>query len=205
MIGALIGAGVGLASNILGGVKAAKAARQQKELLERERQANEAWYNQNYYQDYLNRSDSQAAIKRVQDFITKRNKTVAATTAVTGATPEAVLAEQENNQKLLSDTVGNIAANADSYKDSVQARYQQQKNNIANAQVGQLQADEQGGAQLAANGLQVTGSAVDSIANNAIKKAAKTPSSSTPTGLLPAGDMPLLEVEKPEFPNHFGE
>lgn len=204
MIGALIGAGVGIASNILGGVKSAKAARQQKELLENERKTNEAWYNQNYYQDYLNRSDSQAAIKRVQDFIERRNKTAAASAAVTGATPEAVVAEQENNQQLLADTVGNIASHGDAYKDNVQARYQQQKNNLTNAQIGQLQADEQGGAQLAANGMQVAGSSVDSIANSAIKKATRTPTLN-PTGLLPNGDIPQLDVEKPKFPNHFGE
>lgn len=159
MIG-LIGAGISLASGIAGGIKSAKAARKQEELINKQEAKNEAWYNRNYYQNYLDSSESRAAIKRVEDTMKKRNQEAQATAAVTGATPEAVIAQQENNQKLISDTIGSLAARSDAKKEQIDAINQHNQQNIANARMGQLQANEAGGSQLMGNGLGLIGSAL---------------------------------------------
>lgn len=156
----LVGAGVGLASGLFGGSQASKAAKKQERLINEQEAKNEAWYNRNYYQNYLDSSESRAAIKRVEDTMKKRNQQAQATAAVTGGTPESVLAQQENDQKLMSDTVGNLAARADARKEQIDAVNQQNQQNIANARMGQYQANESGGSQLMGNGLGLIGSAL---------------------------------------------
>lgn len=156
----LVGAGVGLASGLFGGSKAAKAAKKQEQLINDQEAKNDAWYNRNYYQNYLDSSESRAAIKRVEDTMRKRNQEAQATAAVTGGTAESVLAQQENDQKLMSDTVGNLAARGDAKKEHVDAVNLQNQQNIANARMGQYQANEAGGSQLMGNGLGLIGSAL---------------------------------------------
>jgi len=156
----LIGAGLGLASGIYGGIKASKAAKEQERLINGQRAKNDAWYNRNYYQNYLDSSESRAAIKRVEDTMKRRNEQAKATAAVTGGTPETVLAQQENDQKLMSDTVEGLAARADARKDNIDAVNQQNQNNIMNQRMNQAQMNESGGSQLMGNGLGLIGSAL---------------------------------------------
>lgn len=68
----LVNAGIGLASGIMGGIKSGKATKRQ-QLINSQEAKNEAWYNRNYYQNYLDSSESRAAIKRVEDTMKKRN------------------------------------------------------------------------------------------------------------------------------------
>ena len=168
----LIGAGIGLASGIYGGIKSANAAKEQKKLIGEQQAKNDAWYNRNYYQNYLDSSESRAAIKRVEDTMKRRNEQAQATAAVTGGTPEAVLAQQENDQKLMSDTITGLAARADARKDSIDAVNQQNQNNIMAQRMSQSQMDESGGSQLMGNGLGLIGSAL-SMSNMFNKKGDK--------------------------------
>jgi len=67
MIGTAIGIGASLIGGVMGASKAAKAANAQQQMLNQQRNKNEAWYNRNYYQNYLDSKEAQAAIKRVED------------------------------------------------------------------------------------------------------------------------------------------
>lgn len=211
MIGAILGglglAG-GLAQSIIGGVKSAKAAKTQKKLIQTQRNKNDAWYNKNYYQDYLNRSDSQAAIRRVEDFMKKRNKNAAATATVMGSTPEVVAAQQQNDQKLMADTMGSIVAQGSVYKDRIQARYQQQDNALTGAQIQQAQLDENGGAQLASNGMSMALNAalLGGLSGlNGISLGGGGGSTGENAKPLSSGGKPQLKIDKPTFPNKFGK
>lgn len=166
MIGAIIGTATSLASGIYGGVKSAKAAKQQKSLINEQQAKNDAWFNKNYYQNYLDSSEARAAIKRVENTMKKRNEEAQATAAITGATPESVLAQQENNQKLMSDTIDNLAARSDVRKEQIDAVNQQNQQNIMNMRMGQLQANEAGGSQVMNNGFGLIGSALSLYDNN---------------------------------------
>lgn len=161
----LVSAGIGLASGIMGGIKSGKAAKKQEQLINSQEAKNEAWYNRNYYQNYLDSSESRAAIKRVEDTMKKRNQEAQATAAVTGGTPESVLAQQENDQKLMSDTIEGLAARADARKEQIDAVNQQNQQNIANARMGQQQMNEAGGAQLMGIGL---GSIVNGLSSSSV-------------------------------------
>jgi hypothetical protein len=157
-----VGAATGLGTSIFGASKSAKAAREQKaQLANYERTANadnEAWYNRNYYQDYLNSGESGRAIRQVREFLTDQNKAAAGQAAMTGATPEAVAAQKANNNRLMTTTISDQASAAQDRKNAVDAAYLSNKNTIKNSVLNgtmqQLQLDEAGGAQLSASGTQ---------------------------------------------------
>lgn len=148
----------GLASGIFGGIKSAKAAREQQRLINEQEAKNNAWYNRNYYQNYMESSEAQAAMKRVENTLKKQNQEARATAAVMGSTPEAAVAQQANNE-ILDNTATGLAAQATQRKTQVDAANQQNQNAILNARLGQSQMNEQGGAQLMSNGLGLIGSA----------------------------------------------
>lgn len=170
MIGSLIGAGLGLAGSIFGGIKARKAAKKQAAAIEDARRKNDAWYNKEYYQDYSQRSDSQAAMRNVRDFMKRSNQNVAATAAVTGATPEAIAAQKESANKVVSDTAANIQANADAYKTSIQGQYNAKDAQLNSAKIDQYKADEAGAAQTADMGQAIMGAAVSGIGGTSSPK-----------------------------------
>jgi len=147
MIGTAIGIGASLIGGVMGASKAAKAANAQQQMLNK----NEAWYNRNYYQNYLDSKEAQSAIKRVEDTLRRRNQEAQATAAVTGGTPEAVLAQQENDQKMMGEVVGNLATRGDAIKRQVDAQNQANENALMQQQMAQLQANEAGGTQLLGN------------------------------------------------------
>lgn len=149
----------GLASGIFGGIKSAKAAREQQRLINEQESKNNAWYNRNYYQNYMESAEAQAAMKRVENTLKKQNQEARATAAVMGSTPEAGVAQQQANNEILDNTATGLAAQATQRKMQVDAANQQNQNAILNARLGQSQMNEQGGAQLMSNGLGLIGSA----------------------------------------------
>lgn len=149
----------GLASGIFGGIKSAKAAREQQRLINEQESKNNAWYNRNYYQNYMESAEAQAAMKRVENTLKKQNQEARATAAVMGSTPEAAVAQQQANNEILDNTATGLAAQATQRKMQVDAANQQNQNAILNARLGQSQMNEQGAAQLMSNGLGLIGSA----------------------------------------------
>lgn len=149
----------GLASGIFGGIKSAKAACEQQRLINEQESKNNAWYNRNYYQNYMESAEAQAAMKRVENTLKKQNQEARATAAVMGSTPEAAAAQQQANNEILDNTATGLAAQATQRKMQVDAANQQNQNAILNARLGQSQMNEQGGAQLMSNGLGLIGSA----------------------------------------------
>ena len=96
----LIGGGLGLANSMFGGIKAAKERKRQDRIIREAKQRNEDFFNSEYYQNYMDRSDVQAAMKRVRDTMRKSNQTAAASAAVTGATRKLSLHKSRRIMKL---------------------------------------------------------------------------------------------------------
>jgi chromatin segregation and condensation protein Rec8/ScpA/Scc1 (kleisin family) len=160
MIGAIIGAVGGLASGIAGGIKSAKAAKEQQKLIDEQERKNDAWYNRNYYQNYLDSAEAQAAMKRVENTLKKQNQEARATAVVTGATPESVVAQQQANNEILDDVTTSLASQATARKANIDAVNMENQNNIMNMRISQNQANEKGSSQLMENGLGIIGSAL---------------------------------------------
>jgi len=99
----------GLVGTIYGYKQAGKEAKKQEEL-RREREAQgEEYFNRNYYQDYFNTAEAQNAMRRVEESLRKRGQMQRGRQVVTGGTNELLLAQQENDQKALTDTASNLA------------------------------------------------------------------------------------------------
>ena len=160
MIGAIIGAAGGLASGLFGGLKSSKAAKEQEKLINEQERKNDAWYNRNYYQNYLDSAEAQAAMKRVENTLKKQNQEARATAVVTGATPEAAIAQQQANNEILDNVTTSLASQATARKANIDAVNMQNQNNIMNMRIAQNQANEQGASQLMNNGLGIIGSAL---------------------------------------------
>ena len=62
-----------------------------------------------------------------------------------------MLAQQENDQKMMGEVVGNLATRGDAIKRQVDAQNQANENALMQQQMAQLQANEAGGTQLLGN------------------------------------------------------
>lgn len=156
----LIGTGIGLASGIFGGIKSAKEAKKQQALINEQEKKNNEWYNRNYYQNYMDTTEAQAAMKRVENTLRRQNEQAIATQTVMGGTPELAVAQQQANNEVLADTATGLAAQSTARKANVDAINMQNQNNITQQRIGQSQATEAGNANLMSSGLGIIGSAL---------------------------------------------
>lgn len=124
-IASAIGAGVGLASSIIGGVQASKAARRA-EARQREQEAKEeAWYKRRYYEDYVDTAAGQNLVRRAKEFAKERWQKAAGAQAVAGGTDAATAQAKEAGNKMVGDTIANIAATDQQRKAQVDAMHRQ--------------------------------------------------------------------------------
>lgn len=90
-------------------------------------------FNRSYYRNYLDNSNARNMLKRVREQLNEQTKAMRNTAVVTGATPEATIAAQKNNNRVLDSVVGtlaNIDANAKSRAESVYEARKQQLDNF---------------------------------------------------------------------------
>jgi hypothetical protein len=150
----------GLAT-LYGAHKSAQSAKEQEKELARQRAANEAWYNRNYYQDYLNTVEAQNALKRVRNAWDERTREARARQAITGGTAEQAQAVAEAGGEAMGETVGNLAAQGQQNKAAIDAQKLAMDTNLSQqaAQIAEnkQQAAQQlmaGGASMITSGLQ---------------------------------------------------
>lgn len=127
MIGGIASAAMKIGSGIFGGIKAAKEAKKQKEMVEQSKRENEAWFNRRYNEDATQRADAQRMLTYVNDSIKNQNRTAAGTAAVAGGSTEAVAAQKAASNAALSGAASNITAQADARKDAIEQQYQANK------------------------------------------------------------------------------
>ena len=166
MIGLLIGAGLGAASSIFGGIKARKAAQKANRMLEQQKADNQAWYDRRYNEDATQRADAQRMLTMTMDRMRRRNQAAAGTAAVMGSSPEAVAVEKEANAQALADTASQIAAAGAARKDQVENQYLAQKNALTQQQIGVQNQQAQNIAtatQGAASALAGAGASIDAL------------------------------------------
>lgn len=136
MLGALIGAGLGLASSIAGGVANRKARRKQEQMIAKQQKENQAWYDRTYNADPTKRADTVRLLTQMQEQIKNRNKAAKGRQAVMGGTEDSTTAVKEANNKVLADTTSQIVAANDARKDNIEQQYINRKNQLNNQQMG---------------------------------------------------------------------
>lgn len=141
MIGALIGAGLGLASSIAGGIANRKARKKQEQLLAQQQRDNQAWYDRKYNEDPTKRADTVRLLTQMQEQIKNRNRAAKGRQAVMGGTEDSTTAVKEANNKTLADTTSQIVAANEARKDAIEQQYQQNKRSIQGQQM-QMEAEK---------------------------------------------------------------
>lgn len=146
----LIGAAVGAAGSIFGGISASRAMKKMKRNVEAQRKKNQDWYDRRYNEDATQRADAQRILTMTEESIKNRNKQAAGTQAVMGGTEESVAAAKAANNEALASTTSQIAASADARKDAIEQQYMQKDDQY----VQQLNQIEQGKAQAVSQAIQ---------------------------------------------------
>lgn len=141
MIGTLIGAGLGLASSIAGGIANRKARKKQEQMLAQQQRDNQAWYDRKYNEDPTKRADTVRLLTQMQEQIKNRNRAAKGRQAVMGGTEDSTTAVKEANNKTLADTTSQIVAANESRKDAIEQQYQQNKRSIQGQQM-QMEAEK---------------------------------------------------------------
>lgn len=136
MIGALIGAGLGLASSIAGGIANRKARKKQEQMIAQQQKENQAWYDRKYNEDPTKRADTVRLLTQMQEQIKNRNKAAKGRQAVMGGTEDSTTAVKEANNKTLADTTSQIVAANDARKDNIEQQYMNRKNQLQTQQMG---------------------------------------------------------------------
>lgn len=141
LLGSLIGAGLGLASTIAGGISNSKARKQQRRMLEQQQKENQAWYDRKYNEDPTKRADTVRLLTQMNDTVKNRNKAARGRQAVMGGTEDSTTAVKEANNKVVADTTAQIVAANEARKDGIEQTYLNRKQQIQNQQMGMKSQD----------------------------------------------------------------
>lgn len=135
MLGTLIGAGLGLASSIAGGIANRKARQKQEQMIAQQQKENQAWYDRKYNEDPTKRADTVRLLTQMQEQIKNRNKAAKGRQAVMGGTEDSTTAVKEANNKTLADTTSQIVAANDARKDNIENQYRARKSQLQGQQM----------------------------------------------------------------------
>jgi len=139
MLGIALGStALGLAGNIWANSQAAEANRQyndyMQQSLEEQKKVNqgrktdlESTFNKEYYQNYLDTEAARALQKRFSQYSKDAMENIRGQATASGATPEAVVAQQKTIGDQYNDLLGNLAEKATSYKMGLQNQKNMQK------------------------------------------------------------------------------
>lgn len=124
-------AGAGLASSLIGGSQASAAAKAA-ERRQREQEASErAWYTRRYNEDYVDTAAGQNLVRRAKEYAKENWKKAAGAQAVAGGTDAATAMSKEAGNKMVGDTIANIAATDQQRKAQVDNMHRQAEQNFA--------------------------------------------------------------------------
>lgn len=170
-IASAIGAGLGIASSIFGGVQASKAAREARRERERAEAREQAWYNRRYNEDYLDTAAGQNLVRRAKDYAKENWKKAAGAQAVAGGTDAATAMAKDAGNKMVGDTIANIAAADTQRKANVDNIHMQNEQRFSQ----QRQSEQLQRAQNITNAAQAASNAMMSIGGAVDQASAKTP------------------------------
>lgn len=163
-IATAISAGAGLATSLLGGVSASRAAKAAERRQRAQEAKEDAWYTRRYNEDYLDTAAGQNLVRRAKDYAREQWKKAAGAQAVAGGTDAATAMAKEAGNKMVGDTIANIAATDQQRKAQVDNMHRQ-----AEAQSAQMDMNRElqraqnitNASQSASNAIMSVGSAVD--------------------------------------------
>jgi hypothetical protein len=167
-ITAAIGAGVGIASSIYGVIKSAQAARQAERRQRAQEAKEDAWYNRRYNEDYVDTAAGQNLVRRAKEYAKENWKKAAGAQAVAGGTDAATAMAKEAGNRMVGDTIANIAAADSQRKANVDAQHRAAEQGFAQMDMQRANQRAQSitnSAQNASNAMMNVGAAIDNAGN----------------------------------------
>ncbi len=164
-IATAIGVVGGLASSLIGGAQASKAADEAEARQRRQEAAEEAWYRRRYNESYLDTAAGQNLVRRAKDYAREQWKKAQGAQAVAGGTDASVAMAKEAGNKMVGDTIANIAAADTQRKDNIDMMHHQSQQKFAQmdmARANQRAQNIANAASAASSAMMSAGAAIDS-------------------------------------------
>ena len=128
---ALAMAGASLASSLIGGLSASSAAKDAEERQRVQEAKEEAWYRKKYNENWLDTAAGQALVNRAREVAKENWKRAAGAQAVGGGTDASVAMAKEAGNKMMGDTLSNIAVADQQRKENVDNQHHQAQEKFA--------------------------------------------------------------------------
>ena len=109
-IAAAIGAVGGLASALIGGAASSSAAEAAERRQQQQEAKENAWYTRRYNEDYVDTAAGQNLVRRAKEFAKSQWKKASGAQAVAGGTDASVAMAKEAGNRMMGDTIADIAA-----------------------------------------------------------------------------------------------
>ena len=136
MVGAAIGTAAQVGASIYGAIKSSQANKKAMNILKAQKDENKKWYEERMGEDYLQRADVQNVLRKQRELLGEQYKRARATNIVAGGTDESLAMQQQAANEIMGDTMGNIAAQAESYKEGVENQYRSTDAALAQQEMG---------------------------------------------------------------------
>lgn len=176
MVGAIVGAAAQVGSSIYGAIKSSQANKRAMDLLQARKEENKKWYEERMGEDYTQRSDVQNVLRKQRELLSEQYKRARGINVVAGGTDESLALQQEAANEAMGETMADIAAQAESYKENVENQYRTTDAALDQQEMGIHQTQ----AQTIANAAGQVGKAVSGLTAGGLDNA-KTPKEGTPT------------------------
>ena len=155
---------VSLAGQAASGIMSALSNKKAQHLADQEAARQQAFYEQQIYQDPLKRSENQQIINKLEDVNQERLNTAKASAKITGATPESVLAVQKQNADATADVMSAMAAGESARRENYVNKLNEAKIQKAEADLARENARQETFGNLASNAANAFGSIVSGYA-----------------------------------------
>lgn len=202
-IATAIGAAAGLASSLIGGAQASNAAKAAERRQREQEAAERAWYNRRYNEDYVDTAAGQNLVRRAKEYAKENWKKAAGAQAVAGGTDAATAMAKEAGNKMVGDTIANIAATDQQRKAQVDNMHRQAEQNFAQMDMSREMQRAQNITQAAQGASNAIMSAAGALEQEGTSKTSLTGGSNNSTttgkqaGLKPDNDMIHLNSNVP--------
>ena len=140
---------LGAATSILGGLSSANAAKRAERQRQEQDAKNAAWFNKRYNESYIDTAAGRNAIRQAIDYGKRQTQRAEGAAAVTGGTDAAVAQAKEGANRMVGDTIGNLAAQDTARKEQAEATYLRQQEQSTAQQMANQQNKAAGIAQAA--------------------------------------------------------
>ena len=187
-LGIALGA-IGAGMSILGGVSSANAAKRAEKLRQEQDAKNAAWFNRKYNESYIDTAAGRNAIRQAIDYGKRQTQRAEGAAAVTGGTDAAVAQAKEGANKMVGDTIGNLAAQDTARKEQAEATYLRQQEQSTAQQMANEKAKAAGiaqAAQGASNAMMQGAALLNNVGSSGGNAANSSPSSIPDSAIAPS-------------------